>query len=60
MAVGGECIDLEWDQVHATGLVHPDEPDAKVKFLAAEALRVVCCWISLATVSAMSWADVIT
>jgi cytochrome b involved in lipid metabolism len=26
-------------QVHPTGLVHPDEPDAKVKFLAAEALR---------------------
>ena len=28
-------------QVHPTGLVHPDEPDAKVKFLAAEALRGV-------------------
>merc|ERR1712217_438592 len=26
-------------QGHPTGLVHPDEPDAKVKFLAAEALR---------------------
>jgi succinate dehydrogenase/fumarate reductase flavoprotein subunit len=26
-------------QVHPTGLVHPDEPNAKVKFLAAEALR---------------------
>ena len=25
--------------MHPTGLVHPDEPDAKVKFLAAEALR---------------------
>jgi flavocytochrome c len=41
MAVGAECIDLEWVQVHPTGLVHPDEPDAKVKFLAAEALRGV-------------------
>jgi len=41
MAVGGECVDLEWVQVHPTGLVHPDEPDAKVKFLAAEALRGV-------------------
>merc|ERR1719310_1877291 len=39
MAVGGECVDLEWVQVHPTGLIHPDEPDAKVKFLAAEALR---------------------
>merc|ERR1711920_12062 len=39
--VGGECVDLEWVQVHPTGLVHPDEPDAKVKFLAAEALRGV-------------------
>merc|ERR1711920_75189 len=41
MAVGGDCVDLEWVQVHPTGLVHPDEPDAKVKFLAAEALRGV-------------------
>merc|ERR1712176_607357 len=41
MAVGGECVDLEWIQVHPTGLVHPEEPDAKVKFLAAEALRGV-------------------
>jgi succinate dehydrogenase/fumarate reductase flavoprotein subunit len=41
MAVGGECVDLEWVQVHPTGLIHPEEPDAKVKFLAAEALRGV-------------------
>merc|ERR1712151_1484725 len=41
MGVGAECVDLEWVQVHPTGLVHPDEPDAKVKFLAAEALRGV-------------------
>merc|ERR1719222_1015659 len=41
MAIGGECVDLEWVQVHPTGLVHPEEPDAKVKFLAAEALRGV-------------------
>lgn len=32
-------IDLEKVQVHPTGLVDPNEPDAKVKFLAAEALR---------------------
>merc|ERR1719183_2800768 len=41
MEVGANCVDLEWIQVHPTGLVHPDEPDAKVKFLAAEALRGV-------------------
>jgi len=41
MAIGAECVDLEWVQVHPTGLVHPDEPDSKVKFLAAEALRGV-------------------
>jgi len=41
MAVGADCVDLEWVQVHPTGLVHPEEPDAKVKFLAAEALRGV-------------------
>merc|ERR1712061_957629 len=40
-AVGAETIDLEWIQVHPTGLVKPDDPDAKVKFLAAEALRGV-------------------
>jgi len=41
MAVGADTVDLEWIQVHPTGLVHPDEADAKVKFLAAEALRGV-------------------
>jgi flavocytochrome c len=40
-AIGGGTVDLEAVQVHPTGLVHPDEPDAKVKFLAAEALRGV-------------------
>merc|ERR1712050_615393 len=39
--IGAETIDLEWVQVHPTGLVKPDDPDAKVKFLAAEALRGV-------------------
>merc|ERR1712113_332346 len=39
--LGAESIDLEWVQVHPTGLVKPDDPDAKVKFLAAEALRGV-------------------
>merc|ERR1712086_1226539 len=38
---GANCVDLEWVQVHPTGLVKPDDPDAKVKFLAAEALRGV-------------------
>jgi len=39
--VGAGTVDMESVQVHPTGLVHPDEPDAKVKFLAAEALRGV-------------------
>jgi flavocytochrome c len=39
--VGAKTIDLEWVQVHPTGLVKPDDADAKVKFLAAEALRGV-------------------
>ncbi|SCV70307.1 BQ2448_1701 [Microbotryum intermedium] len=39
--IGGNGIDLEKVQVHPTGLVDPKEPDAKVKFLAAEALRGV-------------------
>ncbi|KAJ7188556.1 fumarate reductase [Mycena filopes] len=41
MSIGGMGIDLEKVQVHPTGLVDPNEPDAKVKFLAAEALRGV-------------------
>lgn len=40
-AIGAKSIDLEWIQVHPTGLVKPDDPDAKIKFLAAEALRGV-------------------
>merc|ERR1712151_1291153 len=39
--VGAKSVDLEWVQVHPTGLVKPDDPDAKIKFLAAEALRGV-------------------
>jgi len=41
MKVGAELKDIEQVQVHPTGLVHPEEPDAQVKFLAAEALRGV-------------------
>ncbi|KAJ3550933.1 hypothetical protein NMY22_g128 [Coprinellus aureogranulatus] len=41
MAAGANAVDLEKVQVHPTGLVDPNEPDAKVKFLAAEALRGV-------------------
>ncbi|CAE8599640.1 unnamed protein product [Polarella glacialis] len=38
-AVGAKTVDLEWVQVHPTGLVDPEQPDAKVKILAAEVLR---------------------
>ncbi|KAJ3171577.1 hypothetical protein HDU88_007657 [Geranomyces variabilis] len=40
-AIGGNTLHMEKVQVHPTGLVDPNEPDAKVKFLAAEALRGV-------------------
>merc|ERR1739848_53799 len=40
-AIGAKSIDLEWVQVHPTGRVKPDDADAKIKFLAAEALRGV-------------------
>jgi len=40
-SIGGGLVDMEAVQVHPTGLVHPDDPDAKVKWLAAEALRGV-------------------
>lgn len=41
LGAGASPADLEWVQVHPTGLVDPKEPDAKLKFLAAEALRGV-------------------
>jgi flavocytochrome c len=41
LGAGANPADLEWVQVHPTGLVDPNEPDAKLKFLAAEALRGV-------------------
>jgi succinate dehydrogenase/fumarate reductase flavoprotein subunit len=46
-AIGAKCIDLEWVQVHPTGLVKPDDADAKIKFLAAEVQRLEllrCCF----------------
>jgi flavocytochrome c len=39
--IGAALVDMEQVQVHPTGLVDPKEPNAKVKFLAAEALRGV-------------------
>lgn len=39
MGAGSDVYDLHCVQVHPTGLIDPKEPDAKVKFLAAEALR---------------------
>ena len=41
ISAGASAIDMEKVQVHPTGLVDPNEPGAKVKFLAAEALRGV-------------------
>ncbi|KAJ3307812.1 hypothetical protein HDU76_004354 [Blyttiomyces sp. JEL0837] len=41
LAAGANTIHMDKVQVHPTGLVDPLEPDAKVKFLAAEALRGV-------------------
>jgi len=41
LSIGASAVDLEKVQVHPTGLVDPNEPEAKVKFLAAEALRGV-------------------
>eukprot|EP00056_Hartaetosiga_gracilis_P010031 m.147326 g.147326 ORF g.147326 m.147326 type:complete len:1095 (+) comp13241_c0_seq11:68-3352(+) len=39
MAVGAGVTDLPYVQVHPTGLVDPKNPDSKVKWLAAEAMR---------------------
>jgi len=40
-AIGAELIHMDMVQVHPTGFVDPRDPDAKWKFLAAEALRGV-------------------
>ena len=37
--LGAGLVDMKHVQVHPTGLVHPEEPNSKIKFLAAEALR---------------------
>ena len=39
--IGAKTIDLDWVQVHPAGFVKPDDPDVKIKFFAAEALRGV-------------------
>mmetsp|Transcript_13644 Transcript_13644/g.21660 ORF Transcript_13644/g.21660 Transcript_13644/m.21660 type:complete len:381 (+) Transcript_13644:152-1294(+) len=39
LKAGSGTFDLHAVQIHPTGIVDPAEPDAKVKFLAAEALR---------------------
>ncbi|KAJ3028515.1 UNVERIFIED_CONTAM: hypothetical protein HDU68_001511 [Siphonaria sp. JEL0065] len=39
--IGANTIHMDKVQVHPTGLVDPKDPEAKVKFLAAEALRGV-------------------
>ena len=45
--VGAKTMDLEPVQVHPTGVVKPDDPDAKIKFLVKEVLHRVaqkpCC-----------------
>lgn len=38
-AVGAALVDMSYVQVHPTGLVDPKEPNSKLKFLAAEAIR---------------------
>ena len=40
-AMGAITFDHEWAQLHPTGMVKPYDPVAKIKFLAAEALREV-------------------
>jgi flavocytochrome c len=39
--IGSATVDLEWIQVHPTGLINPAEPQTKTLFLGAEALRGV-------------------
>ena len=39
--IGADTVDLEWIQVHPTGLLNPAEANSKTLFLGAEALRGV-------------------
>jgi len=41
LSIGADLKDMEWVQVHPTGLIDPKDPENKVKNLAAEALRGV-------------------
>jgi len=38
-AIGADTVDMKMVQVHPTGIVDPRDPNCKVKWLAAEALR---------------------
>jgi flavocytochrome c len=40
-SIGAQTVDLEWIQVHPTGLINPNEKNSKTLFLGAEALRGV-------------------
>lgn len=40
-AIGANLIDMDCVQLHPTGLINPEDPDTKTKFLGAEALRGV-------------------
>lgn len=37
--IGAQLVDMESVQIHPTGFIQPSEPQARVKFLAAEMLR---------------------
>jgi len=59
-AVGGKIIGFKWVKVRPTGLVNPEDPDAKIKFLAAAALlaSMASSWMQTASASRTSSADV--
>jgi len=50
-ALGGRIIGLKWVKVHLTGLVKPEDLDAKIKFLAAAALlaSMASSWMQTAS-----------
>lgn len=62
MAVGAETVDLEWVQVHPTGLVHPMSQMPRSNSLLRRHCEglVECSLISPETASAMSWVVEIT
>ncbi len=45
-AIGAKSVDLEWVQVHPTGLVKPDDPDVnRIVFYSSDLRSLCACFL---------------